>query len=466
MIPLLSLFFLPTAADRVLPPAGIVVPRPVPIHEEHALNDGSRLLFLQVPDVRRVEVQFSWDAGLAELCPDRNLAPCKALAELQMRGTTDQDATAVEVALDLLDARAHPWMEAHRSGVNLSIPREHLWTGLSLLHDLLSEPALPEIELRRYASEQHKADRIYAQNATDPLQERLLGRLLHADDDPAGWDTGDWQRVDREQVEAAHMARLGQFPLTVLVAGDLPLEHLIPRLRKATAGLAAPGRTAPLDRLQLPTEHLIHAVDLPGAPQTRVGLLLPADGRSDPARNVHWKAISHTLTDAFGSRMNLRLRETEGLTYGSWGGWWPGGDSGLFTVMVDVPAGRAAEAVKAIESELHGLQSGLRADELESARVTAYRSINSITESPASAVSTLWARILWNETAATKEAEVAAWGALGPDDLAPQLGALADPTGPRLWVFIGDRGELEPQLQRLGWTTVWHSPAELCLPPT
>jgi predicted Zn-dependent peptidase len=173
----------------------------------------------------------------------------------------------------------------------------------------------------------------------------------------------------------------------------------------------------------------------------------PAAGAPDASA---YALAFRALAQGFASRLNLRLREAEALTYGVDGAYTDGAGYGLSQVQLRVDGGRVVDALAALRTELDRLGRGdLDVAALQAARAGAWVERAGDGATRVGLASQLGTEMLFG---------------LAPGETARRLAMYRDVSlaeanaaairwlgTPRLWVVTGDRDTLEPALDAAGW---------------
>ncbi len=449
----------PAGPDRSAPPAvRSAAPLPLPSPELHALWDGLNVAHVQVEGLRKVQVAVMLHRGSVALCGAPAPA-CGALADLLGVATESTDPSALEEKLTLLDAELYGSMSLRDTTVSLAVPPERLDEGLALLREALLTPAFPKDELKL-----HKRDTLLNYRSIWPTDPGMIARLAR----DYAWFPADvaygrrpdlegWEALSPADLQEVHAKLLGEAPATVLVVSGAPWSELEGRLRQTLAGVGKPGeRPAPLP-FTPPAKGRVVAVDVPGQVQVSVRLRVPAPAASSADR-PGFQASHFALGGTFMSRLNENLREEKGWTYGAYGRYFPAPAYGIWDFGVDVAAENTAEAVGEIMAELKELQEGgLSADELAAAGTDQVQTWNQRLATSDSAKGWYYALLEQGDSVEGSRARLEAVQALDVETAKRASAASLDPAGPRLWVLVGDRSRLQPELEALGWTAEWYT---------
>ena len=331
--------------------------------------DGVELLAADLPARPLLHVAIMLQTGA-----DNDPAGAEGLASLLgsavLRGAGGRDEHALAVAFERVGAVPGVTVRYERTEISLEVPAALLEEAMGLVADVLRSPALAADEVQRVRDA--RIDRLRAR-ATDTSFRagRAAGRNLWSP--TSRWavaTTGEvetLQSIQPADVADFHQARWASAPVAVVVAGDL---------RGVDPAAAVAPLGGPMDAPDIAgtvadpasDETRIKLVDVPGAVQSVLEVRAPgpAFGVGDEAGlNVATTA----LFGAFSSRLNLRLREELGYTYGAAGtfvrlrdgGWMRAGCS----VRTEVAADAVAELVGVLRS---GVEDGLTDAEVAQAR--------------------------------------------------------------------------------------------------
>ncbi len=360
-----------------------------------------------------------------------------------------RDGAAVLRQLDLLGASLHTWLDDLSFSFQLDSPSWSFAEAFALFTGLLKQSeAFPSAlrRLRRRALEQGR------------LSLDTPGRLLLLAERravfPAGHPLGripaasDFRSCSPSDLQALLADLLQGSSAWIALTGDFhsssALALLESRLGDLSGGGAVPVIPPPGSGGQ------VVLVDHRGSRRSRILLSLLVEGDDQLQRA---ELISRILAADFSSRLNRLLREDAGLVYEM--------DTHLETFSgfsrirysTSVETSQTGEAVGIILRELGGM-SDLGAWELERARATMLRDA----VAPADGLSPLAATFTWLAARGISVGEYnqALLEPLPLEDLARTASRVCKP-GNATWIIVGDREELEPQLEAAGLfpTSLW-----------
>lgn len=278
-------------------------------------------------------------------------------------GTLRRDAVALTEAAERLGAslRAEAGWDATVVGVD--VPAERLGPALELLAELVREPAFPEREVERLRN-QRLNDLLQAK--VDPARraEEAFVETIYAAGTPyarvAGGRRETVETLDASILRRAY-GRQGDADRAALIIGgdlaDLDVAGLDePLFGDLAGGRAGAGPSAALpvveDGLAQTRVRLVHR---PGAVQSelRVGHL------GLPRRSTDYHAVSvmaMILGGLFNSRLNMKLREEKGYTYGAGAGFDFRRFAGPFSARAAVNTDATVPALTDLLAELHRIR--------------------------------------------------------------------------------------------------------------
>ena len=339
------------------PPAGAPRPYRFPDFVRHTLPNGMGVWFVPLGERELVSVHLLVDAGAA--AEDEAEAGVAALtAQVLVTGTRTLDAAAFAETTERLGIEVgseSAWDSARAGFVALG---RHLDAGLELLADMVMAPRL----------DKHEFDRLKAERLNDILQARAEpGRLaderflaeVFADGVPYGrLSAGRPETVEPltvESVRTFHASRYAPGVSDIIVAGGFDPDDALAAIERHLGGWAGSG---PGHRTIQPSQRAgrrVMVVDRPGSVQSelRVGHLGidRHDDRFFPAM-----VMAALLGGVFGSRLNKRLREELGYTYGARCAFDPRRAVGPFTATAAVQTEVTADAVRELMLQLEAIR--------------------------------------------------------------------------------------------------------------
>mgnify|MGYP002780466017 CR=1 FL=1 len=441
--------------DRTrLPQAGEPPAPEFPALQRARLSNGMEVVLAERRTVPLVSFSLVLDAGYAA---DPRGTPGVASLAMDMldEGTRRRNALQISEELALLGARLNTGSDLDASYVNLSALQEQLDPALELFADVILNPAFPATDFERLRKEQ--LARIQREKVT-PVQMalRVLPPLLygpgHAYGNPlTGSGTeASVQAIRREELEAFHRAWFRPNHARLVVAGDIGMDELRPRLERLFRDWR-PGEVPakPVATVE-PPRPAVYLVDRPGSEQSVIfaGQLFPP--RANPDETA-LEVMNNLLGGMFTSRINMNLREDKHWSYGAASFAWPARGQRPFIAYAPVQSDKTAESMTELLRELRDLRGArpASAQELAMARDNLtlslpgrWETIGAVAQSVGEQVRFGLPDDYWRTYAervrAVSPADVqrAAAGRIQPEHL--------------VWVVVGDRAKIEAPIRKLG----------------
>ena len=445
----------------VAPPADLVLP-PV---EQARLSNGIAVQLMRRTSVPKVMVSLEFDAGYSADGQDRQGIQSLML-DLLEEGTKSRDSIAIAEQQERLGASISATASLDASMVTLDALKANLAPSLELMADIVRNPAFDPREVARLR-DQRLAE--IAQSLSSPigLAADVLNPAIYGPNHPYGVPAGGQGKTSViEQVSPAvlqqeHARWFRPDLANIMVVGDTSLPEIMPLLEQAFGSWNAPATPAPrkaLDAPVPPQAPRIILVNRPNSPQSVIaaGKALAMRG-SDPDLSVD--LANEVIGSGFLSRLNSDLREDKGWSYGIGSAIMRAVGPRTFTLRTSVQSDKTGDSLRLILAQMRAFpaKKPVTADELNrvtdgnvrglphlyetNGQVIANLALNRRLARPDNWDSTLASRIRSVDAKSLNEA--ARW--LQPDDM--------------VFVVVGDRRIIEPQLKEIGLPVEFRDPA-------
>ena len=360
-------------ADR--PTHGEPRPYQFPRFERLELSNGLGLIAVHLPGRALVTASLILPSGAADE-PEDQAGVTSLMARALTEGTARHDAIELTEAAERLGASLHA--EAGWDGLSISVevPAERLSPALALAAEVAAEPTFPAADVERMRDERLN-DLLQAR--ADPRRRADDGfvETIYAPGSPYGRPSGGTQEtvpgLDADAVRAMHRRRLGPRGMTLIVGGDLhAVGEDIRSIAESRFGAWAdnPAAESPSTPrvASAREERIVRVIHRPGSVQTeiRVGHV----GIPRLVSDFHAVSVmSAILGGLFNSRLNRKLREDKGYTYGASAGFDLRRGPGPFAVRLAVNTEVTVPALVDVLAELDGIRAAAPTrDELHAAR--------------------------------------------------------------------------------------------------
>jgi zinc protease len=451
-----------TRVDRsILPPLGEAPQVTFPEVQRATLSNGLKVMLLERHSTPLVNVALALDAGYA--ADSREKAGLASLAlDLLDDGTKTRDTFRISDELDSLGARITTGSSLDLSLVRLQALPMNLRPSLALFADVVMNPAFPAdlVELEK----RQRIARI-AQEKAQPvaLSRRLVPAILfgesHAYGNPltgSGFEA-TVQNISRDDLVAWHRAWFRPNNATLIVAGDVTMEQLVPELERAFStwprGDVPARQLTTVDRT---AGGRVYLIDRPDAQQS----VIIAAHVSEPGGRDDDLAIE-TVVRNFGgmatSRLNRNLRLEKHWSYGTSAQLVDARGQRPFIVTAPVQTDRTKESMVEVRKELLGVAGArpLGGEELESVMRSQTMRLPGRFETLASLESAALQLVNFgypDDYFANYARNV---GALDAERLNAAARELIRPEEV-VWIVVGDLQKIEAGVRELGYGEVIH----------
>ncbi len=437
-----------TAPPPVGPAPTVELPRVI----RHRLSNGLDVVLVEKHDLPVVDLRVVVRTGAAADLPVR-AGRASLTADMLDEGTRGYDALTLADAIDHLGAELDTSVSWDASLASLHVLRPRLEPALELLAEVLVHPTFPENELERVRAERLAG---FMRRLQEPrfLALKTFSSELYGTEHPYGAPVSGTKEsiesLDREALVAFYREHYRPDNAFLVVVGDVEPKSLFTLLeRTLEEWTPAPGAAVTLPEPPPAEPTTIYLVDKPGAPQSEIRIGHPSVPRSTPDY-FPLLVLNTMLGGSFTSRLNLRLREERGYTYGARSGFDFRRGPGPFVAASSVFTGATDSALAIFLEEIHRIRDE-PAPEPEIERARGYLAFG------------LPRRFETTVDIARTLSEIELYG-LGDDYLArfvERIRAVSvedvqraaqrhlDPDHMGL-VVVGDRAEVEEPLRRLG----------------
>jgi zinc protease len=308
-------------AERPVP--GTPRPYEFPAVADHRLDNGLRILVADLPGRPLVSASLVLPIGAADE-PSTQAGATVLAARALSEGTEHYDAIALIEASERLGASLHADAGWDAMTASLDVPADRLPAALALLAELLLRPTFPAAEVDRLRDERLND---ILQAKADPrrrAEETFIGTIYgsvapyHR---PAGGTQETVEGLTPDVLRGVWASALDPTRATLIVGGDLTGLD-VPAIAGGLFGDWSTGQdvrpASPIDDTASPGR-LVRVIHRPGSVQTEIRI----GHRGLPRRIPDFHAVSvmgAILGGLFNSRLNMKLREEKGYTYGAGAG--------------------------------------------------------------------------------------------------------------------------------------------------
>ena len=352
-----------TRINDLRPPASAPRPYHFPPFERRQLANGLTVWVVPIPERGMVHAHLLVDAGAASE-PEERAGIAALTAQLLVTGTQRLDAAAFAEATERLGIEVNSESTWDSARAGFSALAEHIDAGLDLLAEMVLTPRLDDREFERLRGERLN-DIMQARAEPGRLADEMFLRHVYAPSVPYARPSGGTpETVEPLTVDDArryHAEAWQPASAHLILAGAID----------APAGFAAAERifgtwagSGQGHRRIEPTPaggRRVVLVDRPGSVQSELRVGHIGIDRYHP-QYFPGLVMSALLGGVFGSRLNLRLREELGYTYGARAGFDPRRAAGPFTATAAVQTDVTVAAIGEMLQQLDRLRGAAPED--------------------------------------------------------------------------------------------------------
>ena len=337
------------------PPAAFRAPKP----EVRTLANGMPLWVLPRRDLPIIAATFVLDAGAAMHGPERG-GLAGLTADMLDEGTTTRSSHQIALAAEGMGTGLSVSAGWDGAYVGMQCLAPHWDASLDLAVDLLRNPAFPVEEWQRIHAQTLaglQAERDSAEARANRMMLRALFPVDHPYRLPIAGEDQTVAHLTRDDLRAFHKSHYGPEGAACVVAGDVDPDAVVAALDRRLADWTGAGPTsdrALAEAPRHPGKTPLLLLDRPGAPQAVARLAHLGTHRLDPD-HTDLSVWNQILGGQFTSRLNAKLREEKGFTYGIRSHFEFRRAKAPFLISASLQADRLGEALDDIRGEVLAL---------------------------------------------------------------------------------------------------------------
>ena len=355
------------------PTPGTPRPYEFPAIERTRLANGLSIAVIHMPGRPLVAATLMLRNGAVDE-PDEEGGATVLAARALTEGTERFDAVALVEASERLGAALHADAGWDATSIGVDVPAARLERALELLAEVALHPTFPEAEVDRLRDERLN-DLLQAEADPRRRADEVFAATIYSGASPYRRPSGGLrstvERLDASLLRAAYRRGLDPARATLIVGGDLTgidVPAIAARLLGDWGTDHDTGSTGAIVAEGGVRERCVRVIHRPGSVQTEirighVGL---------PRRIADFHALSvmgAILGGLFNSRLNAKLREEKGYTYGAGAGFDLRRAAGPFAARAAVNTDVTVAAIADTLAELVRIrETPVAATELDAAR--------------------------------------------------------------------------------------------------
>ena len=350
-------------------------PRPYefPAVERGRLSNGLSLAVVPLPGRPLVSASLVLRNGAADE-PDGEGGATVLAARALTEGTERYDAVALVEASERLGASLHAEAGWDAMSIAVDVPAARLEAALELLAEVALHPTFPDDEVDRLRDERLN-DLLQADADPRRRADEVFAATIYSGGSPyrrpSGGLKGTVGQLDAGRLRAAYQRGLDPARSTLIVGGDLTgvdVAAIAERLLGGWGAAYGAGPTGSIVAESAVRERFVKVVHRPGSVQTEIRIGHVGLPRRIP--DFHSLSVMGAILGGlFNSRLNAKLREEKGYTYGAGAGFDLRRAAGPFAARAAVNTEVTVPAIVDTLAELERIRNApVEAWELKAAR--------------------------------------------------------------------------------------------------
>ena len=350
-----------TASSIKRPQPGVPRPYTFPSFERSRLDNGLSVISVDLP-ARPLLAGVLIVLGGAGDDPDAEAGATVLMARALSEGTDNYDAIEFVEATERLGASLHAEAGWDALSVSVDVPAERFPAALDLVAEVMARPTFPAGDVERLRDERLN-DLLQARADPRRRAEEAFIETIYASSSPyrhsAAGTRETVEGLGSDETRRALARRFDPASMTLIVGGELgglDVHALaVERFGSWTADAhAGPANT--VDAAPSSMERRVRVIHRPGAVQTEIRVGHPGLPRRIP--DFHAVSVmSAILGGLFNSRLNRKLREEKGYTYGASAGFDLRRSAGPFAARAAVNTDVTVPAIVDMIAELEAIRA-------------------------------------------------------------------------------------------------------------
>ena len=419
------------------------------------LENGGELWLLEDHDLPVVVFSLVLAGGSSEDAKDK-LGTAELANQMLLEGAGERTSSEISSYLYGLAVDVSVQTTRQHTIVNVSAHKDRLGDALSVVSDMIFAPTFTQSDWDR-VMEQHLAGLQQSRQDSSWVASHYAAYFLYGADHPLGRSTQGTPttlgNLSAEDAKTWHMGRLkgGAARMGIVAVGDIDaatVESLVSDHFNQFPSLELGEFTAPVlaDQAIQPTSRTV-LVDMPGAEQTSIRVLAPAY-KSGDEQEIAADLAGVVMGGTFTSRLNAKLREEKGYTYGAGCSFSGGYYGNHLIVRTNVQTRATVEAIRDLNAVLATAKDGFSTED-HSKALSSYRGdFIQMSGSRKYLASEIVDLFRLGEPADLWATDLATSQTVTPEQMHATAGLFDAKRG--VTVLVGDASVVEPMLTKVG----------------
>lgn len=340
----------PAAPFKKMTPPPPTAPRPFqfPKFTSKKLANGLSVYVIEDHRLPLVNYSLQIQAGKLNVPPAKN-GLASATAALLREGAGDRTAQQIALAVDSAGGSLSAVAGDDFTSITATFMKPHAPLALELLADIVRRPAFAQQEIERWL-EQQLSSLAVQYNDAEYLLPLAAARTIygtHPYGYPADGTPGSLQSLTRADIATFHKEHYVPSRAWLAIAGDVAAAEAFAAAEKAFGDWKAATRRRKTPPPPPAPKAQVLLIDKPDAVQSQLWVGHLAIPRQHPDY-LTLQVANQIFGGSFNSRVNMKLRANEGLTYGAGSNFRGQRFSGSFSVSTFTRTEKTAAAVQFI----------------------------------------------------------------------------------------------------------------------
>ena len=437
------------------PAAGPAATATLPSPKRFALPNGLQVYVVEAHHLPVVSANLVLRSGSAT---DPKGSPGLAgfTASMLDEGTAKRDALGIANEIYALGATLGSGSTVDGSNASVRALKQNMAPALSVLSDVVLNPAFPAKEVDRLRNDRLTA-LVQQRDQTFQTSIRVMNACLFGPTHPYGHTVlgteESLKKVGRDDLVRFYKAAFSPKNAALILVGDLSEAEARKLATDAFGAWKGSGASPPIPASGAMVASRVVIVDKPGSPQTAVLAGQFGVKRSDPDYEK-LDVMNTVMGGLFSSRINLNLREDKGYSYGAFSFVAQNRGVGALMAGAMVRADVTGPSVEEVLKEVQKMKdAGVTAEELKLAKESITRSLPANFETTFSTAGTIASIYIFDLPLDYYGTLPARIDAITAADVAAAAKKHLSPDR-MLIVAVGDKKVIEPQIAKLSLGTI------------
>ncbi len=343
------------AQEKELPPVG-GTPKNFNLPEKEVVefDNGLRLVLIPYGSIPKASIRINLKTGNINESADQ-VWLSDLMADLMEEGSTTRSSRAIADEMAGMGGNLNIGVGMHNSSLSASVLYEFTPDAISLLADVLRNPAWPAGELDRLKGDMKRSLAVQLSRPRSQGSRDFMASIYP--DHPYGRVYPTEAQIDGytvEDIKAFYEANFGAARTTVYVAGNFDA-GAVKKAVEESLGDWKSGSPASYPLAEAVSQGEVKIIDRPGAPQSTLFYGLPVADPSDPDY-LALDVTNSILGGSFASRITSNIREDKGYTYSPTSVMADNYRTGIWYELADVTTEHTGASLAEIKKEIERLQ--------------------------------------------------------------------------------------------------------------